>query len=380
MYCKYLRTSSIGTYNSCPFQYYLLYVVNIPVPSGQKALFGTICHWVWEVLAKAKKNSQITGVLPYGKRIDYNWLLEVSWNRYTRENPQYQYTKADKEFCRKQIQWVFESKFNPLNYYIVGTEKQFQIEIRKQGFEYNLVNPITGKHELGYMELKGTADLFYKENESSNILGVQDYKTGKSTDFITGEQKTYDTLKKDKQPHIYNVAGTVMYPNNKDKSFTMIYTQDKLPITIEFEQKDFLNTIEFLRNTFQKISSDNKPTRLIDDKEKKSEHWKCKYVCAFGKMVIDYINCDGNIITKEFKDVRATVIPDEIIEDGVVYVKINPTKDKETTCDRYFQILKENGVDKAAKIIHNLTVKGKDISLSKRNDYSNPKITKGVIN
>jgi CRISPR/Cas system-associated exonuclease Cas4 (RecB family) len=48
IYNKPLSPSSITTYLSCPYKWYLKYVKGIKIPPGDAAIFGSFCHKVYE--------------------------------------------------------------------------------------------------------------------------------------------------------------------------------------------------------------------------------------------------------------------------------------------------------------------------------------------
>ena len=67
--------SSINTYRSCNFKYYLSYILGMKTPSGKSAVLGNIVHQVFEWMAKLKKKGKTN--------VDPIWLFERAWD----ENP-----------------------------------------------------------------------------------------------------------------------------------------------------------------------------------------------------------------------------------------------------------------------------------------------------
>ena len=185
MNIEYLRASTAGTYQDCPWKYFLIYVVGFPSLPNKKAELGTICHHVLELLAKAKKN----GYTEYNinKRTDPEYLLKICWKRYTDKNPQFNYDENDYKFCQDQVKAVIESRFDPLALKILKTEHQFEIEANIEGFEYQHKDYKTGEDRSGNMLIRGTIDLITEI--APDTIEIIDYKTGIRNDWVTGVPK-----------------------------------------------------------------------------------------------------------------------------------------------------------------------------------------------
>ena len=324
-----LRGSSYNTYTDCQWLYALLYDYNFHSYSGLKSTLGSVVHLALELLAKAKKcNHHINQ--PQSKFLNPKYLLKVSWNRLI--NKQEPHVKKDKnynksvnkKFCLEQICTVLNTKFNPLLLEIIETELQFEIEIRKPGFQT----------EFGdFLKIRGTIDLITKFDE--NTIEVIDYKTGLRKDWNTGEVKEMEHLEDDIQFLIYNLAIRTLFPQYPNINFTVFFTQENKPISFAHSLEDTDLVLSKLRQRFIEIKNNDIPKRLKDDRKRYKEHFKCKYVCHFGK-----------------------------------------TKDQygQSLCDKYHQM--SNGqlyqVSMREKSKENLVV-------SKRNNYSNNRIYRAVI-
>lgn len=375
MYCTNLRSSTVSTYKDCEFKYWLLYSIGLDSGQNFKALLGTLVHHSAELLAKAKRNSQITGKPARGKRIDYDFLLEISWNHYSKPYPDFDWSDKTKKFCQEQFKFIYESNLNPLKSQIISTEKQFAITVKKRGFKYDQTNPITGIREIGHMELRGTIDRI--DNDDGNLY-VVDYKTGKNTDFNTGKEKDTNSMMSDTQFRIYDIATSLIYPDFKARLFTIAFTQYEQTITVTFSPENMIDTIEDLRKIFKQIQNNEKPKRLIDDSSRSNEKWKCWYICNFSKMQIQYKATDGTIVDRLFKFDKKGLYPQAIELEGKIYKRV--TKQPQSICQSYYNILLKDGVDKGSQKIYQLTVgKTSNGNLSRRNDYNNPKIFKGTL-
>lgn len=318
-----LRASSINNYKLCEWDYFLKYICNYQTPSGKKTVCGSIIHYSLELVAKFKMDGNTDIPNP-------EFFFESAWQKYyTEENHIYNFTEKDKEFCRNSFYKVYNSSLNPLNDKILDIEKQFEIEIQKPGFK--LPN---GK----YMLLRGTVDLVTEID--SETLWIKDYKSGSRKDYIEGHYKDVDTLQWDTQLRVYNLALSKIYPKYKYRVFTLVYINDGGPFSVSFESKDLETTLDNLRRTFNEIKNNNEPKRLKDDITRRDELWKCKNVCYFGKQ---------------------------------------KNENGQSLCDEYYNIYKDYGIEKATEIITNISIEGKQLNISDRNDYSHDRMYRGII-
>jgi hypothetical protein len=307
-------------------------VVGLPGVTQKSANLGNICHLVLELLAKCKKTNHVKLQDKYS---NYEYLLSIVWKRLTKNTPNIVYTDKDYKFCQQQIENVLNSKFNPINLKILDTEKQFEIEIAKPGFQFIDKNNVKRN-----IKFRGTMDLVTEINEDT--IEIIDYKTGLRKSWTTGEMKEYDDFLNDIQLRMYNFATSVIYPH-KHRLLTIIFTRDGGPFTVTFTPDDCIKILDILGRKLNEIKNDNYPKRLKDDKSKTSFHWKCKYVCEFGSKF--------------------------------------PLSDGRNQCDTYYSFLqKENDLQKSAEQIYSLSVEGRPVleKISRRNDYGRAKIFKGT--
>jgi Holliday junction resolvase-like predicted endonuclease len=356
-----LRASSIGEYHNCEFKYYLHYDLGLVSTGNAAAEKGTLCHLCLELMAKAKRVHRLKGKRgkPKGKRVNPEYLLDIVFKRF-QKNSRFNLGDEEKEFCRKQVQNALAVPFiNPLNLKVLRTEHQFEITIKKPGFL------IQGTGE--YLKLRGTIDLITEQDK--NTIHIIDYKTGKSTDWITGEDKTHEKLKTDTQLRMYDLAIKYLYPKYKNRIFTLFFTQESKPVTISYDSDEWIKTLEEFRGIFKQIQSNNNPTRLIDIKV--SDQWKCNYVCQFGELAVKFQSDNGQIIIENFRKKKGLVIPEEIVRDNISYKKLPGYP--ETICQKYYKKFNKLGMDEFRNEMTQLTINGK---VSARNDYSNPKLTR----
>jgi len=356
MQINWLRASSFKTFKDCQFKYFLNHDVGIESKAGKKANLGTITHWVLEQMAKAKR---INKHEKHPVLLDPKHLLDVAWKRYTGLYDDHTYDNKDYKFCVDQINAVLETDYHPYNLDVVATEKQFEIKIDKPGFK-----------EFG---IRGTIDLITQHG--TDILEVIDYKTGERSDWITGEEINERTLKHDIQFRIYDLAIRKIYPGYKNYVYTMFFTRNGGPFTVDFTDEEREHTFDILYKAQQTIRDTEAPSRLKDDKSRSLQLFKCKHVCQFGKtyaVLAAQLDAPENIIL-EYLPV-GTQMGDIITRDEVEYL----VTDVMTQCDYYHSFLPHvKDAKSLASEIVSLTVKGETVSA--RNDYGGPKIYKGTI-
>lgn len=331
MNINYLRASGIKTYKDCPFKFFLEHVLGLHSPAGKAALMGTIVHHVLELVAKASRNGYKTFEDKYR---NVETCLHICWEKYTKENPQHEYDPKDLKFCREQVKLVLDSDLNPLKRKVIRTEQQFEIVLKKDAFAYDYVNYLSGKIEVGNMKMRGTIDLITELD--SDTIEIIDWKTGRRSNWNTGEPMEMEDFYKDIQLRFYDIARTEIFKKYKYCLLTVVFIRDGGPYTVTFDASDRVESFKELEKTYNKILYDKNINRLKDDSSRYKESWKCKYVCHFGAK---YSN----------------------------------------NCDKFYKILKKNGPKIGGQEIVKLTLGGAEMDNSRRNDYTNTKIFKGEI-
>lgn len=335
MKIDYLRASTIGAYEDCPFRFFIEYVLGFTGATNFKAVLGSCSHHVLEILAKCRKTGHNK---LKDKYTNPDYVTRIAYNRYKKLHPEFNWTEKEYKFCRQQVDNVLQSRFNPLTLNVIDTEKQFQIDVKRPGFGI--------KGEPGrYMRLRGTIDLVTELDKDT--IELIDYKTGERKSWKTGEEKTWDEFFNDIQLRVYDVASKTIYSKYKNRILTIIYTRSGGPFSVSFDLNDAEKTLATLRRYFNTISSDDTPARLKDDPNRRyKEGFKCKYVCGLGD---------------KFKD---------------------PADKGITKCDKYYKILRNNSIEEASKQLIQIKL-ADDLKkkVSPRNDYSDPrgKIFKGTI-
>lgn len=295
----------MNTYEDCPFQFFLEYILELPSISGKKALLGTIVHLVLEILAKASKTNHYAC---NDKYTDPDYLLDIVWARFVEEEKEnYVFTDAEKEFCRKSIDLVLGTQYDPKNLKILDIEKQFQIPIERDDFQFEYYDIMRQVVKKGWYELRGTVDLVTELDDET--IEIVDWKTGKRSCWITGAEKDCDYLaSKDIQVRMYDLAISLLYPEYKHRLITVHYINEGGPFTVTLSDEDRVETLEIIKDKLNRISADSFPLRIKE--EKRNHKWKCQYTCHFGK------TCDknGNSWCDNFYAHMSQTSMDEVID------------------------------------------------------------------
>lgn len=257
-------------------------MLNLPSPSGKKALLGTIVHHVLELLAKSNKVGNV------GKSCDTDYLLEICWSRYLKEDNNFELSDADRRFCKRTIDKVTDSSYNPLNLKVIDIEKQFRLPVLYEGFDYTFYDALQGEISTGNGELRGTMDLIIEIDKDT--IEIIDWKTGRRNCWTTGKLKDYDyLLNNDIQLRMYDLASSILYPQYKHRLLTMHFVNQGGPFTVNFDDDERNKTIEMLSSHFNSILNNHQPSRIKEENPKSS--WKCNKVCSFGKEKASNGNC-----------------------------------------------------------------------------------------
>lgn len=169
----YYRSSSLGAFDFCQMQFFLVYGLGWRSPANRKANLGTITHKVLEVLANFKLLMQESNKKSYTYTDDelgaFNFtpktissqklvdeILTRSYNHYTASTPDIAYTKSDFKFCADMVQACLEhesGQFDPRNQTILAPEKSFDLEINEPWAR------VLYNGEVRQLRIKGTMDL-----------------------------------------------------------------------------------------------------------------------------------------------------------------------------------------------------------------------------
>lgn len=279
MIVTYIRSSSYGTHQMCPQQYFMEYVLGHRSPSNQKADKGTIVHKVMEILAGIKLSIQnielsyIDDIIGEIHVFDYdlNEIIEKVYSHYTSAFTHHEWKPLDLKHCK---QWVEKAiniqggNFDPRNQDILMPEQHFDIPIEKPWAYYDYSDDLKG-----YLAIKGTIDLITRANE--NTLEIIDYKTGRRLDWATGEEKTFQKLEKDFQLRLYHYAASVLYPEIDHIIVSIYFINDGGIFSMNYDKDDLPKTEEMIRRKFEEIKRCQKPQL--------KRSWKCNKLCYFGK-------------------------------------------------------------------------------------------------
>jgi hypothetical protein len=294
MIITYIRSSSYGTYNLCPQQYFLRYVLGLHDPGGKAAERGTIVHKVMECLARGKECEQneqgafedsALGIIDVYDNASYaplyseelvDKLLAASYKYYETKSI-HTYTRSDWEACRQSTYKAlshYDGMLDPRKMDIVAAEPKFDIMINEPWAEYDYMTP-HGERIHGHLAIKGTIDLVH--DLGNNICESVDWKTGQRKNWATNERKDFFKLCVDHQLRIYHLALTHMFPDIKQFIPTIFYINDGGPFSMAFGPEDIAATYKMLRRRFEEVRSITRPQLITG-----YNTWKCRTFCHFG--------------------------------------------------------------------------------------------------
>jgi hypothetical protein len=288
-----LRSSSYGTWHMCQQQYYIIYGLGYSSKPNKRAVCGTICHKVMEVLANCKKTMQDS---PTKKKFvfkdeelgefkfTYNILmsdkfvselLDKCYSHYTTSSPHIEFNyEEDYAFSKLMVDSglaMNHGSYDPRNQNIFKAEQPFDFTIDEPWGTY------TYNGQQYTLRIKGTMDLIVKEGE--DVLHFVDYNTGARKNWATGEEKTYEKLHDDFQLMLYYYAMSKLFPDYKNKLVTIIFLRDGGPFTMCYED----DTIEKCKTEIK-----NHLEEVLNTKNPKLTHpfrkdFKCYRLCEFYK-------------------------------------------------------------------------------------------------
>lgn len=362
MIITYLRSSSYNAYDFCQMRYFLEYVLGIPQQENFKAIKGTICHKVFECLAKIKQAKQNNPKVKYitddqiGRiyigedwkesdkltkdeilsinktRINqYNYavpcklkighkrigvklveeLIQRAYDYYSDpERTPHRWMPVDFKDCTNWV-WMTldyqDGKFDPRNREIFEPEQHFDFEIDEPWakYKYTLAD---GTVISGNLAIKGTIDLITLTK--FGIIEVVDWKTGARRDWNKGVDKSYELLMEDPQLMLYYMAVRHLYPD-KEIILTIFFSRSGGPFSLCFDDDTIDEFKKMLQKRFEEIRD------CVDPKMISPNHtdMKCYKMCHYyknnypdtNKTICDHIGDQIDIIgidetIKQFTD------------------------------------------------------------------------------
>lgn len=330
MIVLYLRSSSYNTFDNCQMQFYISYVLGRENPAGKAAHMGGAVHKVLECLAAQKLCVQESlsgfeddalGHLNISD-CDPDRLMDSSFDFHVRAFPDRPDTRPKKrwkyeedlQICRDLLWRTLNfnnGSFDPRNRDVVAPEQKFDLVLPHDWakFEYKLPD---GREFSGQLSIKGTIDLVTRVRP--HVYEIVDWKTGRRSDFATGEIKDFDKLSKDPQLLLYYYAAAQLWPD-KEILMTIFFIKEEEggPFTIPVGRENIPQIEEMIQKQFHKIQKTQKPALNPgppwSTRPNYKDNWKCTYCCEFSKTSLE----NSNKTTCEF-------FRDEIKEHGMDFV------------------------------------------------------------
>lgn len=300
-----LSVSSTNSSDDCQWKFFLEYILKFESPTNKKAYLGSCAHAILEDAAIYRKSKS-------RKKFDINKCIVDRFNEFAgKPDLGFVMDHKDLKFITDQVNWVMNSVYNPLKLKVVETEKKFELEIQRPGFDF------IKDGEIKYLKIRGVIDLIVEVDKDT--CEVIDYKTGSRKDFATGQLKEISDFEKDIQLRLYSYAISLLYPQYKNIIVTIIYTSDGGAYSLTIPKTDAPFLLDHFRRKFNEIQNISKPWRLKDDYGR-SDKWKCKYLCSFGKSG----TCDK--LYDDFKKLAPEVATEKLYNLSVSIKKSKPAQ------------------------------------------------------
>ncbi len=285
MLVVYLRSSSMGTFKMCEWDYFLTYQMGLDKPAGKKARIGNCMHKALELLAR-KKNSEQKGEKTFsepesGKTFKVDEITEdYAYHFGLSSYDSSDFTKGDLITANEMFYNTLSGPYNPLKHEIVEPELFFDIEIQEPWAKYKQYSPYEDKEIEGALRVRGTMDLIVKGHDG--ILHYIDWKTGARLNWNVSPptEKTMEDFMKDPQLLLYYFALKTIYPD-KEVQMTIHYLKDGGPFTLPYGDEEYQKAKDTIKKYFDEIINVKKPNRIKDGKGKLP--LACRSFCHWGK-------------------------------------------------------------------------------------------------
>ena len=287
MLVNYLRSSSVGTLKFCEQQYYLNYCLGLENRAGPSATKGTIFHLAFELRALAgmanRAKEKFVDHDVFGKRT-------IEWAKdYKRTLPEiYDYVKQkdnhidfDSKISIGQIEkWCKTTlekwpEYDPFTMNVVYAEYHFDLKIEKPWAKYSVT--LDGKLHEDYLRIVGTIDNII--DLGNDVYQVFDLKSGaKREDFVTGQEKDEEYLKKDAQLLFYLYACKTIWPD-KEFIMTLAFVNAGGIFSVIGDDEMYQEAEQMIKKSFNQVLDMKRP-EVFDQNH---FDWRCKYCCEFSK-------------------------------------------------------------------------------------------------
>ena len=276
---NYLSASKIKTLDSCTWQYYCSYHLNIPQEKNNGAMRGTIVHNLFELISKEKHQHYIKKIYMAGCPSKVPQIKKFLLNQFNREGIDLRgEVKPIKVKYGKKNNWETVCDMIMLTMKAEFISKDFNKIIGSE-HEFNLINDSPKYAVRGFIDRV--------EEEDSDTLKILDYKS--SAKKFTGEEQASNI-----QAMIYSLVARKIWKNYKNykASFLFMRFPDEPYQHSEFSEEE-LNGLEYyLEYVSEMIESfDSKKARSSMAAFDKSKSWLCgrgSWVCPYREPITFY--------------------------------------------------------------------------------------------
>jgi len=291
---NYLSASKIKTLDSCTWQYYCSYHLNIPQEKNNGAIRGTIVHNLFELISKEKHQHYIKKIYFAGCPSKVKEINKFLLNQFNKEGIQIDgEVKPTKTKYGKKNNWetVCDMVMTAIKAEFIS--KDFSKIIGSE-HEFNIIN------ENPRYAVRGFIDRIEEENEQT--LKILDYKS--SAKKFTGEDEESNV-----QAMIYSLVARKIWKNYKNykASFFFMRFPDDPYQNLEFS-KDELDGLEHYLEYVSGIleNFDQKKATSSMAGYRKEKSWLCQrgsWTCPFKNPLTFYKlkNADGEFVSSHLR-------------------------------------------------------------------------------
>ncbi len=304
----YLSASRIDTFLTCSQLYAAKYLWKLPDTGNDGSKRGSTVHDVLELLLKPRHKKR------YNAAIHHNtcagdpvlWKLLRRFAKHYGVDDQENLDTMDK-FIMTALKHEF---FGPKGTKEVFGEKEFNIEVNKDGRRYNI---------RGFID-----QTFIVNDQEGALVVVRDFKSSKAK-FT--EDKAEDNI----QSYTYQLATKILYPEIKRRKFHFLFL--KFPRAPVQDQPSFTDDqlvgfewrLTFLQEQVEKFTEKNSKDnfaaldinrRWLCGKEGKKKDGTPMWICG-ARNPMDYyviLDKDGGIVKSAFTEKELTAEEGQTIE------------------------------------------------------------------
>lgn len=207
--------SKLSSWWTCPYGFYLRYILKEAGISNAFASFGTLVHGIMERYAKGKTRKEDLADL-------YEWQFDSA---VPEKFPYNKYVNLRDSYYKQGLMFLKDFEGYD-NYEILGVEEEFELKIDDWTFV-------------------GVIDLVFRDEEGRLI--IRDYKS-KASFKNAEEQHKYA-----RQLYLYALFVKEKYGEYPEELQFLMFRKNRIPLSISFDENDLQEAVSWAKNTVATI-------------------------------------------------------------------------------------------------------------------------------